>query len=943
MKKNYFITAALLGFVPLLLSANEIKSIDTKVNTAMKVRVAKKGTDNIIIGSDYNGVILATDYNGDILWRTKIADGTMNHDIWCADIDGDGKQEIFVANANGSLTCLDISGEKKWFFTPYDSVHRTPMYSVCVVKRDNKPYVVCGDFSTNCYYLDALNGKIVQTLSSKDYSKAKVFKTDKKYNSLHVANFLRPIPVDSGNDLLLIHGSNNHMQSSGEFYVMEPLTNKVLSSVVKPLKQKGTVGDVRVVDPDGDGTYEVIFGSSVLNENEFGRIEFSNNYTNAKLYSYPIQQKNIGRVSYRVNQPFILYGKSGYDYGVLSSNAMVFFSSEGYSKQIKDKLLTTFAYNDMCQDDKGNIILASCQDGGSCIHIINTGKSSWKYDYEELMPKGNIKRIMDYTEVIRKELNNFKKSVWQREPVCVTGFEKNNIDDSEVIINNKSLKLYDFVWNRGHCQIPDWRKPLYDNNIYQKKRDRRYKYDYNGQQLYEFFTNAFNNETGISTWGGHGNDPLFYQKELMERIADYGYENGKKSTIYIYPEMNNTDKDFGFVMENHIYPLVEYLETVSSKIAFRAKNVFWQGQVYTKDWEPIVSGKYAFTVIPILEETTDKTQDLSIAGRMGLWAAGSVDGWGVRCSRDDPSFDRSRQFSSQKLSNHVLRKTIYSLACGAKYIHNTVDSQNALLDYHASLAYELLAKEALFVPKRNEILSFSPVHISMVNPQESYLHEAEDNKWWVYFDKDKEENRPMVFSHMNASWLGGTLTPWDFSTYASGVVDRRQNTIPPYPNGMVLITPVQSKVLRENNSVRGNLADNLHPFYKSILKEYITDGVDYLSADGKERYRADEFYKQVKKDIEEGAKKLPVLVKGEKTGWVVAQVTPTHLRLTLVDGGYLSPMDRKVKVSLNNLSVKKVIDILDGTSYDINNDSFDVTVPCGMFKFIDIELQKPFM
>ena len=39
----------------------------------------------------------------------------------------------------------------------------------------------------------------------------------------------------------------------------------------------------------------------------------------------------------------------------------------------------------------------------------------------------------------------------------------------------------------------------------------------------------------------------------------------------------------------------------------------------------------------------------------------------------------------------------------------------------------------------------------------------------------------------------------------------------------------------------------------------------------------------------------------------------------------------------------KVIDILDGTSYDINNDSFDVTVPCGMFKFIDIELQKPFM
>lgn len=36
-----------------------------------------------------------------------------------------------------------------------------------------------------------------------------------------------------------------------------------------------------------------------------------------------------------MNQPFILYENSGYDYGVLSSNAMVFFSSEGYSKQVR--------------------------------------------------------------------------------------------------------------------------------------------------------------------------------------------------------------------------------------------------------------------------------------------------------------------------------------------------------------------------------------------------------------------------------------------------------------------------------------------------------------------------------------------------------------------------------------------------------------------------------
>ncbi len=57
--------------------------------------------------------------------------------------------------------------------------------------------------------------------------------------------------------------------------------------------------------------------------------------------------------------------------------------------------------------------------------------------------------------------------------------------------------------------------------------------------------------------------------------------------------------------------------TIKSNVAFRAKNVFWQGQVYTKDWEPVVSGKYAAEVIPILEETTDKTQGFEYSRTYG--------------------------------------------------------------------------------------------------------------------------------------------------------------------------------------------------------------------------------------------------------------------------------------------------------------------------------------
>ena len=193
--------------------------------------------------------------------------------------------------------------------------------------------------------------------------------------------------------------------------------------------------------------------------------------------------------------------------------------------------------------------------------------------------------------------------------------------------------------------------------------------------------------------------------------------------------------------------------------------------------------------------------------------------------------------------------------------------------------------------------------------------------------------------------MGGALTPWDYSTYASGVVDRRQNAIPNYPNGMVLITPVQEGAMARNDVPRGKLVDHLHPIYKNILKEYITDGVNYISADGKDTLRADEYYKQVEQDIKASAKQLPINVRsidGKQLGWVVAQTSPTHLRLTLVDGGWLNPNNINVEVTFNTVNPIKVQDILSKEKLSVKDNKTTVIVPCGMFRFIDIELDGSF-
>ena len=94
-----------------------------------------------------------------------------------------------------------------------------------------------------------------------------------------------------------------------------------------------------------------------------------------------------------------------------------------------------------------------------------------------------------------------------------------------------------------------------------------------------------------------------------------------------------------------------------------------------------------------------------------------------------------------------------------------------------------------------------------------------------------------------------------------------------------VITPQDGKFA--NTSVpRGRLTDHLHPIYKNIMTEYITDGKNYYSKDGNSTYSADQYYTTIENDIKQKAQLLPITVEGN-VGWVAAQTGPKHFRLTL--------------------------------------------------------------
>ena len=429
----------------------------------------------------------------------------------------------------------------------------------------------------------------------------------------------------------------------------------------------------------------------------------------------------------------------------------------------------------------------------------------------------------------------------------------------------------------GHKFLP--------NAHYRDRYDPRKTYDWSQSQVLSFFDSKLgSNSNGVAFWGGHGNDPYYFSLETLKKIIDKA--NGRK-VVFLYPELEQHNSDFAWFLDYHIFPLAEYAKDKNANIYVRTKNIFWQGAAHMDLWDEMQSGKYADVFVPAMEETSDKMMDVSVPGRMGFWLTGATDTWGARTARDEATYDRLREFSHQAVPNHFLRQYIYNIANGA----TVIDHFNYNMEY-MSFIWELIAKEVLYVPKRDELLSISPVHLSMIDVNEHYLNEGTAIKWTTFFNQQTEDANPMVWSRMNGTWPGAPVTEWDYSAYASGIKDRRVNYLPPTPNGLVLVTLPQEGAHAVQGAPRGKLKDNLHPLYKDIMKEYYTDGHSYYDANGNSSMAANTYYTTVKNDIENSAKKLPVTVTGDEVAWVVAQLDETHLRLTLVDGGWINPNDR---------------------------------------------------
>ncbi len=906
--------------------AGGILSIDTN-HTITKVRTATISGKENIIATTYDGMVLCYDMAGNKLWENALS-GYMNHDLHCDDIDGDGQDEVMAANADGSLYCIDNDGELKWTFKP----NNAPMNAVTSFVKSRRNYVVCGGYDLNHYYLDGNTGKSLKTVPSKGYSVEKPWGTDLPPAGLNTVNFLRRFKDENGDDMIALHGVQHSMSSAGTIYLFKPLTSEPYKKI--KIAKGATFGSMSIDSISGSQSRFLLGSSSMLPDAYLSSAQVDKAESDIHYTMSNLTKGNIDSFGYRVVQVEPYMDGNEAKYFILFGSRVVLTGVDN-TTGVGEVLVNKYSYNDMCKHPNENkIILASAQSGGSCIHVIDLENSGWKNAYKNLQPIGNITTILDNSDELRSQIEGFKKPSWEtgERPTVyfMSDYSDGDKNIKDIHANYESPIFLNSPWTNNVQSPESWNRDAMSNEFFRNRRDARKSYSWTQEQVLDWFApNISSKYKGIAMWGGHGNDPYYYSLDTDKKMVDL--TQADQRTVLIYPEMEGKGSDVAWMMDDLMYPLAEHCqENGNAKLFIRSKNVFWQANIYESHWGKLIAGEYADVFIPSMEETTDKTMEMSIAGRVGMWCSGATNQWGGRCARDNTSFDRLRQHSHQMLPNHFLRAMVYQISMGATYLDNFKVDQD-----YMSLLWKMIAKGLLYVPNRNELLNINPVHLSMLHPDEEYLHDGTNVKWTTFYEEDKD-SPDMVFSRLNGTWPGAANTDWDFSRYAAGVKDRRLNFLPPYNNGLVMMTPPYDAA-----APRQALTDHLHPMYSKIMKTYYTDGRSYYSdASKSQKYSAKTYYNTIKSEIEKASAQLPITVDGE-VAWVSAQSAPDHIRLTIIDGGYLNPSEKEVTINFNTVNPVKITNLASGEDLTSRGaKSIKVTVPCGLFLFLDIALDE---
>ncbi len=851
--------------------------------------------DTVIVAAATDGTVLCFSKSGKLIWKNQ-DNHALPLDLEVNDIDGDGYAETLVASADGTLYVWDHEGTVKWRFQRV-----APLIQGCVVKGDHQPTVVLTGGIDKTLFALSPEGNVVNSLAS-------------PYVVRHIrcGNFLG----DGKQYAAVVTAKNDHSRFFLQLYDtagLKPLWKKPVG-LATDNPTKGTKFEVpwlayRVavlsalpIDVNQDGRDEIV----LTDHFERCGIFYAYDYRGQKVLTS--SSKGIRRRPYRMNllTRVTLPGKQGERIVGLFGKRIIVYRLDGSIEQT-----VTGPYSLACAAydvQSATLFLGSSVSGGDGIYALRLDRPGWKPAFKKMRPVGRLAEVEANLKTLANQVQRFHRPPYQRAPKAmsiITGKSRDEIKaqflDAYPYRNTNFVQFNLFTedYDRATLAAP-----------WNKKRETRHKYNYSADQIIAFAAERERRKEPFALWAGHGNDPFYMQLSTIKGILEAAPTMAK---ALVFPEMERTDDAMRYAVQSHIIPIAELCRKQgTAKIVLRNKNIFWNASCYLDLWrETLLSGEYRDVFVPSMEETNGRTQAISLSGRMGLWLTGHFDQLSARAVTDNANFSRFWEWSAQQNLSHLMRSLTLHAALGAEMFLVNIHQGDPR---DLAVFYRMLDAGVITVPERAELLSVSDVCLGMRAPDPEFLRHGKNGHNINQYEPTKT---PMVFDRMDCYWGGAPTTEEDFSRYAMGSRNRMLNFLPTNPFGLVASVP------------EGTSLDD-SPRFRSML---VTDGKSFF--DNEKTVSASDHKPHALRMLEDAARRLPVRVDGD-VAWTVARLDPTHVRVTLIDSGYISPADRQVVIHLQHLQGTACQDILSGKLLPIADQSISLTVPAGILRVIDI-------
>lgn len=829
-----------------------------------------------VVAANSDGSTACFGFDGRPLWAAKGAGG-FPFDLATADIDGDRLDEVLVASGDGSLYAYDQDGTLLWRFES-----KAPLYQVCTARDRNGATVILTGGVEQVLFALSPKGVVLNRLETK-----------------HCIRHLRAGDVlGNGGDSLAMATASSGLSGSLRLFLIDPQSLAVVWEKAIPSGSGIHAGkrffSMLVDDLDKDGKAEVLMGGgwkengSLQAFNHKGDLLFSKD--NRKIPNIPYRMSLLRKITLP-NDSFII-GHFGH--------LLIVYETDGRLREI---IAGPYSFADSCFDPESHtLFMGGAVSGGTEIYAYRLDRAGWQKAYATQKPHGRLREIEANLATLKRQIDAFKAPSYQPAPKNTLAITRTEVsDDFRHVAFARSITL---------TQKVDDPKALWC-----RERDRRMPYKQTAEELVKLIAEKEAAGENTLIWAGHGN-AVYFPLSTFEKLLQAGPRHLKG---FVFAEMEGIEAHTQEIVETIILPLAELCLRHGKIIFFRNKNIFWNGTCYLPMWSKVLlNDKYREVFVPGLEETNCRSQELSLAARIGLWQARCFARWACRTVTDDANFTRMHEWEGQQVLTHHLRTLVATSSMGASLFLSDIHAGERTAALFGQLLpfYLMLEKGILQIPDPDRLLSCSDFALAMHSPpSESYLRHGMNGH---RFNFPEDQNPPMVFNRLDSYWGGSVLPDYDFSAYAMNVRQRTCNFLPELPFGLVPIVPTG--------------AANGGRFRHTL----VTDGVHFLDAEGK-RHTASEYKAKVQEALKAAAAKLPVLVSGKAT-WSAVRLDERHLRITLVDPGFLDPAARSVEILFQHVAPTTCVDILSGEFLKHEADKLKVTIPAGLFRIIDLEL-----